>query len=36
MSPLKDPLAIMGIIGLLFPFILLGIFIATGVVDLNQ
>jgi len=33
---LQDPLAIMGIVGLLSPFLILGIAIATGVVDINK
>jgi hypothetical protein len=33
---LQDPLAIMGIVGLLSPFVILGIAIATGVVDVNK
>lgn len=32
----QDPLALIGIAGLLLPFIILGIAIATGVVDLNK
>lgn len=30
---LQDPLAIMGLAGILLPFIILGIAIATGVID---
>lgn len=32
-NPLSDPVAILGLVGLLFPFILLGVFYATGVID---
>lgn len=35
-NPLKDPLAIIGLGAIFFPFILLGIFIATGVIDVNK
>jgi hypothetical protein len=35
-SPVKDPLAIIGILGIFFPFILLGIAIATGYVDVSN
>ncbi|KAK9901542.1 hypothetical protein WJX75_001376 [Coccomyxa subellipsoidea] len=34
-NPLKDPLAIIGIVSILLPFIILGIAIATGIVDVN-
>ena len=33
MNPMKDPLAVMGAFGILFPFFLLAVFIATGVID---
>lgn len=32
---LQDPLAIIGILSILFPFVLLGIAIATGLIDLS-
>jgi len=32
---MQDPLAIIGIISILLPFIILGICIATGVIDVN-
>lgn len=32
---MQDPLALIGILGLLLPFIILGIAISTGVVDVN-
>lgn len=35
-NPAKDPLAIIGILGIFFPFILLGIAIATGYVDVSN
>ena len=34
-SPLQDPAAIIGIVAIFFPFVILGIAIATGVVDLE-
>ncbi|BDA42331.1 hypothetical protein COCOBI_03-2180 [Coccomyxa sp. Obi] len=34
-NPLKDPLAIIGIVSIFLPFIILAIAIATGVVDVN-
>jgi hypothetical protein len=34
-NPMQDPVAIIWAVGLLFPFILLGIFAATGVIDLS-
>lgn len=33
LAPLKDPIAIVGILGILLPFVILGIAIATGYVD---
>ena len=33
---LQDPLAIMGLLGLIVPFVILGIAIATGVVDIGK
>ena len=30
---MQDPIAIVGILGILFPFVILGIAIATGVID---
>ncbi len=36
MPDAQDPLAIIGILGIFFPFILLGIAIATGYVDLSN
>lgn len=35
-NPLKDPLALIGLGAILFPFILLVFFIATGVIDVNK
>ena len=35
-NPMKDPLAVIGLGAIFFPFILLGIFIATGVIDVNK
>mmetsp|Transcript_4545 Transcript_4545/g.12430 ORF Transcript_4545/g.12430 Transcript_4545/m.12430 type:complete len:122 (-) Transcript_4545:872-1237(-) len=32
-NPMKDPLAIIGVVAILFPFLILGIAIATGVID---
>ena len=32
---MQDPLAIIGIVSILLPFIILGIAIATGVIDVN-
>jgi hypothetical protein len=32
---MQDPLAIIGIVSILLPFIILGIAIATGIVDVN-
>lgn len=34
-NPIKDPLAIIGLVSILLPFIILGIAIATGVVDVS-
>lgn len=34
-SPFKDPLAIIGIVAILFPFIFVLIAIAFGVIDVN-
>lgn len=34
-SAWKDPLALIGILAIFFPFVILGIAIATGVVDVN-
>lgn len=34
-NPFKDPLAQIGILSILFPFLLLGVFIALGVVDVS-
>ncbi|CAL5219931.1 g1863 [Coccomyxa viridis] len=34
-NPIKDPLAIIGIVSILLPFIILGIAIGTGVVDVS-
>jgi len=34
-SPLKDPLAIIGILGILFPFLILGVAIGSGYLDLS-
>ncbi|KXZ51593.1 hypothetical protein GPECTOR_12g557 [Gonium pectorale] len=34
-NPLKDPLAIIGILAIFFPFIFLGIAIAAGYIDLS-
>jgi hypothetical protein len=31
----QDPLAIIGLLGILLPFIILGVAIATGVIDVN-
>lgn len=33
---LQDPLAIMGLLGLLVPFVILGVAIATGVIDISK
>jgi hypothetical protein len=35
-NPAKDPLAIIGVLGILLPFIILGIAIATGYVDVGN
>lgn len=35
-SIMGDPLAIIGLGAILFPFLLLGVFIATGVIDVNK
>eukprot|EP00891_Asterochloris_glomerata_P006446 jgi/Astpho2/6446/Aster-08291 len=35
LAPAKDPLALMGILGILFPFLILGVAIASGYVDLH-
>ena len=35
-NPLMDPLALIGIGSILFPFLLLVVFIATGVIDVNK
>ena len=32
----QDPLAIMGLLGLFVPFVILGIAIATGVIDISK
>ena len=32
---LQDPLAIMGVIGILLPFIIVGVLVALGVIDPN-
>jgi hypothetical protein len=34
-NPMNDPVAILGAFGILFPFVLLGVLIATGVIDVN-
>ncbi|GMH41621.1 hypothetical protein BSKO_09531 [Bryopsis sp. KO-2023] len=34
-SPMKDPMAWVGLLGIFFPFIILGIAIGTGYVELN-
>ncbi|GAX85638.1 hypothetical protein CEUSTIGMA_g13053.t1 [Chlamydomonas eustigma] len=34
-NPFKDPLAIIGILSILFPFVLLGVAISTGLVDVS-
>lgn len=33
-NPMSDPLALIGVGAILFPFLLLGVFIATGVIEL--
>jgi hypothetical protein len=35
-NPMSDPLAFIGLGAILFPFLLLGVFIATGVIDINK
>lgn len=35
-NPMRDPLAAIGVLSILFPFLLLGVFIATGVIDVNK
>jgi hypothetical protein len=34
-NPMKDPIAVMGAIGIIFPFLLLIVLIATGVIDVG-
>jgi len=34
-SPFKDPLAVIGIVAILFPFLILGVAIASGYLDLS-
>lgn len=35
-NPIKDPMAIVGILGLLSPFVILGVAIAMGAVDVSE
>lgn len=33
-NPMQDPLALIGVGAILFPFFLLGVFVATGVIEI--